>query len=987
MKVLIADFDLFSKVGGGQTFYRRLIETNPDIQFYYLIDTENFQNERPNNAHVFAYKQQYIKADLKRFTQELPLELINRPFLIASNIAASVYGKSFDIVDCPDYEQYGMFLLPALKFHQVDFAKIALSLHGKISRSLRLDWYVDKDDIKALDFQEKLQYKTVDIRYGISKDYLEEWQDIINIENYYLHPLHFLKLSQPKKIIPSNKNPNLNYIGRKEKCKGSDIFVNLVSFIPRYLYSKATIIGPDSELKNGKTSEAYLQNMLDLRMSDISLMPAIDRQNIDKIFANKSITFLPSRADTLNLIALESLFSGCPTVIGNGAGVCRFLKDNFPQVPLIILDVNNIYDCLKEIIELLTDYDAYRQRLVASLAVNEIKIDELKLIDIYAKPANTELETRGKLANWYQQLIHHCQNKQYLGKSIAINLLKSTIKPIYENNKLKLNELFFLLKFSKKTYHSQLVKSVFYRQQLREIVNLAETTETQLNNKLQKLCNLSETISPETKKWSEKLHSGYLSDRVRIWREIARLEQIRGNDLIAATYKIRGIRLLGSDRFNDLPSIVHTLNQHGFMREAKVAAAMYGDVKQQEKLSEQLLQQAYQDNLNYVPQEYELIGDRRYKSQYRVSIIVSLYDAANKLTRFLEVLAHQTLLQKKQAEVILVDSGSPAQEYLIWQQLASELRIPIVYARTQKRETIQSAWNRGIFLSRAPYITFLGVDETIIPEGLEILADELDRDANLDWVVGHSLVTNVDRQGNWLSDVMLYDRRDYKQDLVYLDTCYLTYVGGLYRRNIHHRFGYYDSSFRGAGDTEFKNRVLPYIQSKIVNRVLGIFWNYPDRRTTQSPLAEIEDLRAWYLHRTLSGVQYAFNQRHPEEAEILLYHALGYRKSFCKHLSTDFDYAYNLSQFLARKHPHSSFLRYFTGIKTMLNANRNLEYLPDLPLLSYTALVWQTYNLAQKIAVEHRNIGKSQGLDNFNPNYELFNDNRFEQHSNFWPSS
>ena len=181
--------------------------------------------------------------------------------------------------------------------------------------------------------------------------------------------------------------------------------------------------------------------------------------------------------------------------------------------------------------------------------------------------------------------------------------------------------------------------------------------------------------------------------------------------------------------------------------------------------------------------------------------------------------------------------------------------------------------------------------------------------------------------------------------------------------------------------------MLPYIKSKIVNRVLGIFWNYPDQRTTQSPLAEIEDLRAWYLHRTLAGVKYAFNQRNPAAAEILLAQALGYRKSFCKHLSTDFDYAYNLSQFLAAKHPNSSFLKYFTGIKTMLNANRNLEYLPDLPLLSYTSRLWQTYNLAQKIAAEHRNISKSQGLDKFNLNYELFNDNRFEQHANFWPSS
>ncbi|MFM7579570.1 MAG: family 2 glycosyl transferase, partial [Microcystaceae cyanobacterium] len=106
-------------------------------------------------------------------------------------------------------------------------------------------------------------------------------------------------------------------------------------------------------------------------------------------------------------------------------------------------------------------------------------------------------------------------------------------------------------------------------------------------------------------------------------------------------------------------------------------------------------------------------------------------------------------------------------------------------------------------------------------------ANELDRDEHLDWVIGHSLVTNVDRQGSWVSDVMAYDRTGYEQDLVYLETCYLSWVGALYRKSIHDRFGYYDASFRGAGDTEFKSRVMPFIKSKVVDQTLGLFGNYP----------------------------------------------------------------------------------------------------------------------------------------------------------------
>ena len=65
----------------------------------------------------------------------------------------------------------------------------------------------------------------------------------------------------------------------------------------------------------------------------------------------------------------------------------------------------------------------------------------------------------------------------------------------------------------------------------------------------------------------------------------------------------------------------------------------------------------------------------------------------------------------------------------------------VVYARSHARETIQAAWNRGIGLARAPYLVFLGADETLYPETLEVLARELDENPDVDWVMSNSLVT------------------------------------------------------------------------------------------------------------------------------------------------------------------------------------------------------------------------------------------------------
>src|SRR5206468_924963 len=115
---------------------------------------------------------------------------------------------------------------------------------------------------------------------------------------------------------------------------------------------------------------------------------------------------------------------------------------------------------------------------------------------------------------------------------------------------------------------------------------------------------------------------------------------------------------------------------------------------------------------------------------------------------------------------------------------------------------------------------------------------------------------------------------------------------------IHSRFGYYDPTYSAAGDTEFKNRVLPFIRSKAVPMTLGLFWNFPEERTTLSSRAEIEDLSAWYLHRTLAGVRYAMQESDPKRAEALASRAYRYRKSYTQHWSTDVEYAANVLRHL-----------------------------------------------------------------------------------------
>lgn len=983
MKVLIADFDLFLKIGGGQTFYRSLIEKNPHIDFYYLRVDESSDTNRPTNATAISYKEKYWVENYNFFHDLTPPRWAINSFVKASNIAASLSGLRFDVVDIPDYEQYGLFLQPALVHHNVGFSKIVLSLHGRISTTIKLNWSTEGKVDVTCELQENMQYATVDIRYGISKSYLDEWRQIIGLESYYLNPLSVISLPAPTLVThSSSKAPNINFIGRTEKRKGPDIFIELAQWLPRSSFSSANIIGSDSYDYNGVGSGLYLYQMANNRLKDIRIQPAMNKSQLANLFASKSVTFLPSKYDTLNLIALESLFSGCPTVIGNGAGVIRFLEENFPKIPFIKLDIKNIYSSIPSIYSLLANYDDYRQNLVDALLTRETIISDLGLESIYESQSNYDSKVRSELDDWYSKFISVEQPNLSLTKLNAKKAIKATIKP---QNLLVIKKKFADYKallvdpksYLKKTILTKFkngddlkivdqgIKSISTFDRYKNIFNIGEETERGLSEKVQQCWNVA---------------GDSRIDRVRIWREIARLERIRGNDLVAATYQLRAMRALGCDNFRDLPSVISILQANGFSLEAIAAEAMYGNSKDQEERCTVFLEQRLADNKHNQVWDYEFIEDRREQPTYQASVIVSLYNAAEKLPLFLQALQQQTLIQACAAEVILIDSGSPADEYSAFKQSMMSLNIPIVYARCAQRETIQSAWNRGIALSRSPYLAFLGVDETILPECLEILAGELDADPTLDWVQGNSIVTNVDKNGLWVNDIMIYDREGYKQDLVYLETCYLSWVGALYRRSIHDRFGFYDTSFRAAGDTEFKNRVLPFIKSKSLPRTLGIFWNYPDERTTQHPRAEIEDLRAWYLHRTLAGVKYAFANRNPEEAEELLYSCLRYRKSYCRHWSTDIDYAYSVASFLQEKIPNSPALAYFEGIKKLLDAHRSLDWIPKLANLTPTSAIIHTNNTIREIEKQHRSVG-NQTVE---PIYKIFNDNRHEQHSYLW---
>ena len=72
-------------------------------------------------------------------------------------------------------------------------------------------------------------------------------------------------------------------------------------------------------------------------------------------------------------------------------------------------------------------------------------------------------------------------------------------------------------------------------------------------------------------------------------------------------------------------------------------------------------------------------------------------------------------------------------------------------------------------------MVFLGVDETLQANALEKLSNYLDNNLKIDWVVGNTIVMNLDKNNYYKNDVMKHIRDGAKKSLHILK--HATHIG------------------------------------------------------------------------------------------------------------------------------------------------------------------------------------------------------------------
>src|SRR5262249_14417650 len=150
-------------------------------------------------------------------------------------------GITFDVLDVPDFSQAGLFLGHTLRAEGIKVGITALALHGTLSQAFRGGWPVEGGQsrlLAELRMRERLQFRAAYIRSAISDSLACQWQRAIPLPVNRLDPLCIVGPPTPRLADHSSEPPDLAFVGRREKWKGPDLFLDFAWCLDRSIYRR-----------------------------------------------------------------------------------------------------------------------------------------------------------------------------------------------------------------------------------------------------------------------------------------------------------------------------------------------------------------------------------------------------------------------------------------------------------------------------------------------------------------------------------------------------------------------------------------------------------------------------------------------------------------------------------------------------------------------------------------------------------------------------
>jgi glycosyltransferase involved in cell wall biosynthesis len=232
----------------------------------------------------------------------------------------------------------------------------------------------------------------------------------------------------------------------------------------------------------------------------------------------------------------------------------------------------------------------------------------------------------------------------------------------------------------------------------------------------------------------------------------------------------------------------------------------------------------------------------------RVSIITSLYNGDEYIAGFLEDQVRQ--INFDEYELIIINANSPGNEETIIKEYAK--RFPnIIYVRLDHDPGLYAVWNRGIKMSRADYITNANVDDRRNPEILKKHVEALEQDASVDLVYSDYKVTDIPNE-TYQKSAARHVVLPWEFTPNNMHKC-LPGPQPLWRKSMHTKYGYFDETFKSAGDFEMWNRAVSKgARFKRVPGESGLYYMNPRGLSTDVTKKEMQDAETDRVLQTYS---------------------------------------------------------------------------------------------------------------------------------------
>lgn len=172
----------------------------------------------------------------------------------------------------------------------------------------------------------------------------------------------------------------------------------------------------------------------------------------------------------------------------------------------------------------------------------------------------------------------------------------------------------------------------------------------------------------------------------------------------------------------------------------------------------------------------------------KLSIIIATYNASRCLKSCLDSIVPQ---MNPDTELIVVDGGSTDGTQAIVLSYGDR----IGHFISEKDRGIYDAWNKGVRLSSADWVMFVGADDRLLPKAVERYLSLAEKFQDCDYICArNNYLDDSGRVVSVLGSAPEWER--FRKAMV------AVHVGSLHKRSLFNEVGEYDLSFRICADYE-----------------------------------------------------------------------------------------------------------------------------------------------------------------------------------------